>query len=230
MLVAAASPAYPWRAGAAAQSLEDAFPAPEGFSRKPVAPGSFGAWLRRLPLRSDRTVRDYRRRAVADETSGTVAAVVDLDVGPRDLQQCADSILRLHAEWLWAFGRRGEIAYSFTSGDRLRWSRWSQGERVEVRGNKVRFVETGKPDGSRAAFASFLDQVFTYAGTRSLAREGEAVPRAQAAPGDFLVEGGSTGHAVLLLDVKAFGSAKTRSSAKVCPPSWAPSEPWLSST
>ncbi len=33
-----------------------AIPAPPGFSRVPVAPGSFAAWLRVLPLKKEKTV------------------------------------------------------------------------------------------------------------------------------------------------------------------------------
>lgn len=206
----AAPGAYPWRDAAAARALEDALPPPQGFSRMALPPGSFGAWLRRLPLRSDAVVRDYRKRLVLGASSGQVAAVVDLGVGDRDLQQCADSIIRLHAEWLWSTGRRGDIAYSFTSGDRLSWMRWSQGERVKVKANEVRFFATGKPDSSRRAFDAYLETVFTYAGTRSLARDERAVPRAQAEPGDFFVEGGSPGHAVLLLDLAEDGKGGRR--------------------
>jgi hypothetical protein len=73
-----------------------------------VAPGSFGAFLRSLPVRLDRTtVLAYDGRPVAAPAAATIA----LDVGRGDLQQCADTVLRLHAEHLWAGGRAGEAQY-----------------------------------------------------------------------------------------------------------------------
>ena len=45
--------------------------------------------------------------------------------------------------------------------------------------------------------------MFGYAGTLSLSREVPLVPLTQARPGYVLVNGGSPGHAVLVLDVAA---------------------------
>ena len=43
---------------------------------------------------------------VFDDATG---AVIDLDLVKGDLQQCADTILRLRAEYLWAAGRRAVL-------------------------------------------------------------------------------------------------------------------------
>ncbi len=51
---------YPWLAEWSGElpplaPLSSVFPAPEGFERVPAAEGSFGEWLRGLPVRLDRT-------------------------------------------------------------------------------------------------------------------------------------------------------------------------------
>lgn len=183
----------------AVQALSEAFAVPRGYTRAEVAPDSFGAWLRGLPVRTDRTdVLSYRGDALSRPSIGVVA----MDVGDRDLQQCADSAIRLHAEWLWSQGRASEAGYHFTSGDLSTWTDWKGGERFVVKGSRVDRVRgDGRPD-THATFRSWLDQVFTYAGTRSLRLDSDPVPaEAELAAGDFFVQAGSPGHAVMILDV-----------------------------
>jgi hypothetical protein len=146
-------------------------------------------------------VRDFRGGEILDGEDASVAAVAELDVGSANLQQCADSIIRLHAEWLWSRGQKERIAYRFTSGHLASWPRYAAGERARVAGSKVTWVKSGPVDGSRATFRAYLDLVFTYAGTLSLATEKQRPGRADVRPGDFFVLGGSPGHAVLVLDV-----------------------------
>jgi hypothetical protein len=94
--------AYPWLAEwrgnlPPVQPLEERFPVPPGHVRVSLEAHGFGAWLRGLPIRLDRSeVRSYLGR----EVFAPAAAVVALDLGGGDLQQCADTILRLHAEYL----------------------------------------------------------------------------------------------------------------------------------
>jgi hypothetical protein len=200
---------YPWlNAGASIRSLEESFPPPEGFHRVAEADGSFGAWLRTLPLRETNTpVRAFDGSQILAADDSRLAAVAELDVGNRDLQQCADSVIRLHAEWLWSQGRTQEIHYRFTSGDDLPWSRYANGQRPTVAGRKVSWSSTAPTDRSRSNFRNYLDLVFTYAGTRSIWAYSNKVERSELKPGDFFVLPAKrdTGHAVLILDLAEDG-------------------------
>lgn len=189
---------YPWRAGAAQHgTVESRFPPPPGFRRVPAAPGSFAAWLRGLPLLPAGTpllTHDGRR-------SGLPAlAVADLDVGRRDLQQCADSVIRLRAEWLWAAGRGREAVFHATSGDPLPFARWARGERPRVVRDRIAWAGGAPAASDHAAYRAWLDAVFTWAGTISLRLDSRPAAGAPL-PGDFLVQPGSPGHAVIVLDV-----------------------------
>lgn len=194
---------YRWLSKAVpVRSLETAIPPPEGFTRVAVEPGSFSAWLRGLPLRPAGTpVRDFQGEEILPGDSPLLAAVVEMDVGTADLQQCADSIIRLHAEWLWSQDRKDRIAYRFTSGHLAQWTGYAAGDRPEISGRQVNWARTGPEARSRTAFRAYLDMVFTYAGTLSLASGKNRPAHKDVRPGDFFVEGGSPGHAVLVVDV-----------------------------
>lgn len=188
------------RSAAPATHLDALVAPPPGFARRPVA-DPFGAWLRHVPLRDGNPevrLHDGRLKARRD----VAHAVLDLDTGRANLQQCADTVLRLRAEWLWSEGRHDDLAFRFTSGHLSRWSDWAAGMRPRVSGSKVSFEKIAPPDASRASFRAWLDSVFTYAGTISLRRDLKPVePAARIEPGDVFVQAGSPGHAVIVLDV-----------------------------
>ncbi len=172
---------------------------PTGFHRVAVGPQSFAAWLRTLPIRTDRMqVLSYQGLPLKRPSAGIVA----MEVGERDLMQCADSIIRLHAEYLWAHGRQKEAAYRFTSGDETRWQDWVSGEQFRIEGNQVKRIQGAPRPSTHANYRRWLDLVFTYAGTMSLARDA-AAPAVESLveAGEFYVEAGSPGHAVMVLDV-----------------------------
>lgn len=195
---------YPWHTTTTAQDTITArFIPPPGYRRDVASPGSFAHWLRHLPLKPVGTpVRLHDGRLKPRQ--GVHLAVVDIDTGRRDLQQCADVIMRLRSEYLFARGRATEIAFNFTSGDRAAFSRWADGWRPRVKGNKVRWVRTGTPDSGHATLSRYLRTVFTYAGTYSLRREMAPVrPAANMRIGDAFIQGGFPGHAVLVADMAA---------------------------
>lgn len=201
---------YPWlREGASLRPLEAAVAAPDGFARASEPAGSFGAWLRRLPLRAaGEPVRSFDGRVLLEGSDPRLTAVATLDVPPRDLQQCADSVIRLHGEWLWASGRSSDARYPFTSGDVATFAAFAAGSRPVIDGKHVRFAPSARPDGSHGAFDRFLELVMQYAGTISLAAYSQKVARAELRAGDFFVLPGGPGHAVLVLDVAERGGAR----------------------
>jgi len=178
------------------QRIDEQFQPPKGFSRVVVGADDFGTWLRGLPLRQDRSVvKAYDGR----DLNSPSAAVVLMDVGHKDLQQCADTAIRLYAEWKWARGQADELLLHFTSGDVAGWKAWRTGVRWSVKGNQVSHRQSAATDASYSSFKNYLALVFTYAGTRSLPSDSVAVNTAM--PGDFYVQSGSPGHAVVVLDV-----------------------------
>ncbi|MDP2340217.1 MAG: DUF4846 domain-containing protein [Deltaproteobacteria bacterium] len=181
----------------AGDTVLERFPAPAGTARVDVVAGSFGAYLRALPLKPAGTpVLAFDGRTI---DAPWAKAVVDVDVGSKDLQQCADSAIRLYAEHRRAQNDVDGLSFHATSGDPLPWKRYAAGERPSAPKNKVIWSKKAAPSSSAATFRSWLDAVFLWAGSRSLALDTVAVDTL--APGDLLVVGGSPGHVLVVLDV-----------------------------
>lgn len=192
---------YPWLgqiSPAPAGDIAGRFAPPPGFKRAPAAPGSFAAWLRHLPLRQKSwPVRDQKGRALARQ--GGRAAVVALDLW--NFQECADSLIRLRAEYFWSLGRADQLCFKFTSGDNCCWKRWRRGWRAQVKGARVRWVKSAAPNQGRQNFRAFVTKVMEYAGTMSLHRDLAKVKRARLAIGDMIIQPGNPGHAVMVVDL-----------------------------
>ncbi len=191
--------AYPWREPQSQiRSLESAFPPPAGFVRQAVQPDSFAAWLRGLPLKPDGAkVMLYSGAEKARQD--VHAGVIDIDVGSRDLQQCADAVMRLRAEWLFAARKHDDIAFTVTEGGRVPFSRWAYGERPNASGKTWKRI--AKLDRSYWNFRKYMDFIYSYAGTASLEKELVSVEPRDLAIGDVFIKGGFPGHAVLVADV-----------------------------
>ena len=198
-----AEPTYAWlkEKPDPAQSLGSRIAPPPGFERIPIEPASFAEFLGTLPLKPGRPavlLHDGREKANQDAHH----AVIDIDPGKRDLQQCADAVIRLRAEYLWSASRRDAISFRFTSGHPCPWPKWAAGERPVIRGNSVTWSKSAAADPSYPGFRRYLDTVFAYAGTLSLGKELKKVPAADPVKiGDVFIQGGSPGHAVIVMDV-----------------------------
>lgn len=111
-----------------ASSVRD-LPLPPGYTRLSFQEGSYSRWLQNLPLKKDKTIKLYNKKNV---TPGyyNVFAVIDLPMlFDRDLEQCADYIMRLWAEYhiktkqeasLYLFNYSGEKQFFSKSGKNYR--------------------------------------------------------------------------------------------------------------
>jgi hypothetical protein len=198
---AMAMPAYPWLSHPAQGSIEDRIPAPQGWKRLPSPRGSFAAWLRGLPVKPGRPdVLLFDGRKKANQEAHHV--VLEIDTGKRDLQQCADAVMRLRAEYLHQAGQDDAVCFRFTNGTPARLSDWQRGLRPQMSKRNTPWEKAAKADESYPSFRRYLDLVFGYAGTFSLERELEKdIDPRRIEAGDVFIQGGFPGHAVVVVDV-----------------------------
>jgi hypothetical protein len=131
-----------------------------------------------------------------------VAGVIAIDLGSADLQQSADVVIRLHAEWLWSLGKKDAISYPGGPKLMMPLSRWEKGQRVIADGPNAFWVVQSKPAAADyAEFRRYLDVVFNWANSASLARRTEPVEPRALLPGDFFLHTKPPGHVAIVLDV-----------------------------
>lgn len=173
---------------------------PHGYKRIPLEAGSFADWLRHIPLKEGRPdVHLYNGTKKSNQHAHH--AVVDIDVGDRDLQQCADAVMRLRGEYYYATQRQSRIQFHFTNGFLCDFSKWSEGYRPKVEGNNVTWRKTVLPGAIYGSFKKYMETIFTYCGSQSLSEELISKNLSNIYPGDVFIHGGFPGHAVIVLDV-----------------------------
>lgn len=181
-------------------TLETRFAAPEGFSRMQAESGSLTDFLRDYPLKEDGSpVLLYDGTEKGNQRAH--AAVFELPIENEDLQQCADSIMRVYAEYFWESDQQERIAFHFVNGFNAEYTRWRDGERIQVNGNEVSWVQTTSYDDSYETFKKYLRYVFSYAGTLSMDGETNPISLNELRVGDVFLKGGSPGHVVMVVDL-----------------------------
>jgi hypothetical protein len=180
-------------------SIEERFEPPMGFHRISLGEHSFGTFLRHFPLKPLGTgVHLFNGQLKSNQVH---EAVFDLSVGNKDLQQCADAIMRMRAEYLYAENRKNEIHFHLTNGFDMAYSQWMKGNRLQVNGNKTTWIHAQESMDTHESFLQYMEVVFNYAGTLSLSKELQTKSAKDIQPGDVWIFGGSPGHAVLVVDV-----------------------------
>lgn len=162
-----------------------AIPVPEGFVRVKSGTGSFGYWLRNIKLKKDNTVYLYNGKTKPNQSAQY--AVADIPVGKKDLQQCADAVMRLRAEYLFDQKRFSEIVFSDNSGKKYSW----------------------KGGADPFSFPQYLERVFGMCGTASLEKQLKPLSVKNIKPGDVFIKGGFPGHAMMVADVAKNKNGKT---------------------
>jgi hypothetical protein len=180
-------------------TVQTRFNPPAGFERKELDKNSFEYYLRNLPLKPAGTRVKYFNGDDKDDFVYT--AVVDMDISTKDLQQCADAIMRLRGEYYYSRKEYDKISFKLTNGFKVDYSEWMNGKRVAVNGNKTSWKQSAAPSNTYKDFRNYMEFIFTYAGTISLSKYLHDKSIKDIAIGDVFIVGGSPGHAVIVVDV-----------------------------
>jgi hypothetical protein len=112
--------------------------------------------------------------------------VIALSTGDKDLQQCADVVMRLRAEYF--YNKKMYDSIRFLKGD-AGWYLYS------------RFLKPGEM-ATRENFMRFMEMVFTNCGSYNLQRQLKPVKDiVTMRPGDVFIKGGAPGHAEIVADM-----------------------------
>ncbi len=180
--------------------LAERFNLPRGYERIEAQEGSFAQYLRSLKLKPHGSDVLFYNGSIK-KNNNIYKAVVDMDIGKKDLQQCADAIMRLRGEYLYGRGEYDKIHFNFTNGFRVDYSKWIEGYRVQVNGNNTSYINKNNPSNTYDDFLDYIELIFMYAGTLSLSDELEKVELESMEIGDIFIQGGSPGHAVIVVDM-----------------------------
>ena len=176
-------------------------PPPESYFRVLAKENSFAEYLRNLYLKTENNAVVLFDGNLKENQTAQYR-VLKMDVGDKDLQQCADAVMRLWAEYLFEQKLFEEIHFNFTSGDVAKWNEYAEGYRPTISGNSVSWNKTKDEDYSYPNFREYLNLVFNYAGSYSLSKELKQVQNpSDIKAGDVFIYGGFPGHAVIVLDV-----------------------------
>lgn len=160
-------------------------PVPIGFKRLADDTVSFADYLRSAGLREQTTVYLYNGELKQNQTAQY--AVLNISTGKKDLQQCADAVMRLRAEYLFAEKQFDQII--FYDNDKT--------------------VYKFQPPYTRDNFDKYLNHVFGMCGSASLSKQLKAVPDfSDIQAGDVIIRGGFPGHAVIVMDVAVNSAGK----------------------
>ncbi|NIF04038.1 hypothetical protein F3J23_01180 [Chryseobacterium sp. Tr-659] len=182
-------------------TIRERFSAPDGYEWVEEKAESFGYFIEHFKLKPyGSQILKYDGTPIS--TQHLHEAIFDIDTGNKDLQQCADAIIRMRAEYLYKMKKFDEIKFHFTSGDLVTWNDYKNGIRAFVSGNSVNFRKTADFDDSYQNFRNYLDLIFNYAGTISLHKETQPVTQnSDLTTGDILITPGSPGHVVFIAGV-----------------------------
>lgn len=199
---AGSSQTYPWlEQYDSTNALCKRISLPEGYVRVESPQNSFAEWLQYLPLKPGRP-DVFLYNGIEKGNQKAHYAVVNIDVGKADLQQCADVVIRLRAEYLYSRQDYAGIHFNFSSGDRINFTSWVQGYRPIVKEDAVIWMQSGNKGASYKDFKNYLTQIFLYAGSASLSEEMQPVSDIREMQiGDVFIQGGFPGHAVIVVDM-----------------------------
>lgn len=185
---------------AAGTILKERIHTPAGYERIPCKKDSLTNFLRNYKMKRDgKPVLLYDGTKKSSQNAH--AAIFKLPIEREDLQQCADSVMRVYAEYFWHTGKKERIAFHLADGFYAEYRKWREGYRIQISERSSNWVKTASPDDSYEIFQKYMRIIFAYAGTLSMEKEAKKIPLSKINVGDIFIRGGSPGHVVMVVDL-----------------------------
>ena len=174
---------------------------PQGFSCVEDADTAYSKWLLDLKLKKSNTV--YLYNGALKSNQHAQHSVLDIDIGKKDLVQCADAVMKLRGDFLFQKKQYDKIKFTATSGDELSFQSWLKGTRWKEKGNKLLAYNISKENiNPLNEYNLFMQFVFSYCGTYSLSKQLKTVSKIDSIKaGDVFIQGGFPGHAITVMAV-----------------------------
>lgn len=181
-------------------SVKDRILIPKSFEKVSYTTNSFSYYVQNYALKPfGAPVINYDGNHYSYQ-AGHVG-VLEIPVPSNGLQQCADALMRIRAEYLWETNQKNKIGFNFTSGHYCSWIKYAEGYRPKINGNKVSFHKTASANYSKDTFYNYLNLIYMYAGTQSLYSELPKINIIENVEvGDMLIYPGSPGHVIMVVD------------------------------
>lgn len=176
-------------------TVETRIGVPEGYERVSVKAGSYEDFYRKLPLKPDGSQVYYYNGKLKSQSFHI--AVYDFPQLSEDILQCADACMKMRAEYYYARGEYSKIGFDSEGGVYMPFSKYVDGYRLTGSGWKAGYAK----GATREIFDQYLRIVYSYASTRSMAKEMKPISISDLRIGDVFVQSGNPGHAVFVTDM-----------------------------
>lgn len=181
-------------------TLEARFNVPEGYTRTSEDKNSLAAFLRNYKLKEDGSpVLLYDGSPKGNQSAHM--AVLTLPIENEDLQQCADSIMRIYGEYYYSLKQYDKICYPLGGGFNASFDKWRKGYGITLSSNKLIWTSQAGNDSGYESFRKFMRIVFAYSGTINMSDDSKKISLKKASVGDIFIKGGSPGHVVMIVDM-----------------------------
>ena len=108
---------------------------PQGFTYLEEADSAYSNWLLDLKLKKSKIVYLYNGNLKSNQD--VQYGVLDIDIGKKDLIQCADAVMKLRADYLFENHLYDQIKFLATSGEEIAFKNWLKGMRWKAKGAKL---------------------------------------------------------------------------------------------
>lgn len=159
--------------------------------------GSWQDFLQHLPVKQG-PILDYTGHQISNQAKHS--AIINYDVGDRDLQQCADALIRMRTEYLFESKNYSAIGFHFTGGGYYKWTDYCNGIRPLIKNNHIQFLKIGNnaAEASHTDLRKYLDIVYDFANTVSLSAE--LIPANKLETGTVIIYPGYPGHCCMIIN------------------------------